>query len=202
MDRWELIAQLVDAALAEDPASTSDRLLRAILAFTDGRRAAIFEAHLAGLRLVASRGIDEEVLNEAHEAWRTQRSELVAGLPVFTDSAVAYPLVDERLFGMLFVERTPKVTFEDPRDLQALREFGRLGARALRDRRSEPLSYLASTKPNEVARDQLLVLLESNEWNIARVARLLGVTRPTIYARLQRFGLPRRRAHIGKRQPA
>ena len=54
--------------------------------------------------------------------------------------------------------------------------------------------------PEDVARDQLFTLLEQHEWNIAKVARVLGVTRPTIYARLHRFGLPRRRQLIGKRQ--
>jgi transcriptional regulator of acetoin/glycerol metabolism len=46
----------------------------------------------------------------------------------------------------------------------------------------------------------LFAILEQNEWNIARVARLLGVTRPTIYARLERFGLPRHHRRLGKRQ--
>ena len=35
--------------------------------------------------------------------------------------------------------------------------------------------------------------LDENAWNVARVARTLGVTRRTIYMRMQRFGIPRRR---------
>ena len=37
------------------------------------------------------------------------------------------------------------------------------------------------------------LLLNRNEWNIARVARLMGVTRRTVYLRLQRYGIPRER---------
>ena len=43
------------------------------------------------------------------------------------------------------------------------------------------------------AREKLLLLLNRNEWNIARVARLMGVTRRTIYLRLQRYNIPRER---------
>ena len=35
--------------------------------------------------------------------------------------------------------------------------------------------------------------LDENAWNVARVARTLGVTRRTIYMRMQRFGILRRR---------
>ena len=42
-------------------------------------------------------------------------------------------------------------------------------------------------------REKLLLLLNRNEWNIARVARLMGVTRRTVYLRLQRYKIPRER---------
>jgi transcriptional regulator of acetoin/glycerol metabolism len=40
---------------------------------------------------------------------------------------------------------------------------------------------------------QLQVLLERNEWNVSRVARVVGVTRMTIYNRMRRAGIPRQR---------
>ncbi len=39
----------------------------------------------------------------------------------------------------------------------------------------------------------MLSLLERNDWNIAVVARLMGVTRRTVYMRLRSFGIERRR---------
>jgi transcriptional regulator of acetoin/glycerol metabolism len=43
----------------------------------------------------------------------------------------------------------------------------------------------------EQSRDRLVSLLHRNEWNIARVARVMGVTRRTIYLRLKRYGIDR-----------
>jgi transcriptional regulator of acetoin/glycerol metabolism len=42
----------------------------------------------------------------------------------------------------------------------------------------------------------MLSLLERNEWNIAEVARLLSVTRRTVYMRLRSFGIERK--HVPK----
>jgi len=47
--------------------------------------------------------------------------------------------------------------------------------------------------PAEQGRLQLVTLLERTDWNIAEVARLLGVTRRTVYMRLRSFGIERRR---------
>ena len=45
----------------------------------------------------------------------------------------------------------------------------------------------------EIERRRLVAALERHEWNIARVARLIGVTRRTIYLRLKRYKIDRRR---------
>jgi transcriptional regulator of acetoin/glycerol metabolism len=65
--------------------------------------------------------------------------------------------------------------------------------------------YLERTTVDDVARQQLLVLLERNEWNIARVARVMNVTRATIYNRIARLHIQRRhvpKVSTPKRQPA
>jgi transcriptional regulator of acetoin/glycerol metabolism len=54
-------------------------------------------------------------------------------------------------------------------------------------------TYLERTPVEDMEREKLLLLLNRNEWNIARVARLMGVTRRTIYLRLQRYNIPRER---------
>lgn len=201
VDRWDLIDHLLDVALAEDASTIAERLLRALLAFTGGGCAALFEVALDGLRLFASRGIDQASLDEADALWLSWREELQAGRPVLSAVAVGFPVLrDRQLAGVLFAERTATAGFTDPRELQALSQFARVAARALAGSRGDAAAYLAATPPAEVARDQLFAILEHNEWNIARVARLLGVTRPTIYARLQRLGLPRHHRRLSKRQ--
>ena len=52
---------------------------------------------------------------------------------------------------------------------------------------------MQATSPAEQGRLQMLTLLEGNDWNIAEVARRLGVTRRTVYMRLRSFGIERRR---------
>jgi hypothetical protein len=201
VDQWDLIDHLLDVALAEDPSTIGERLLRALLAFNRGRWAALLETALDDLRLFASRGVDQAALDAVDTLWRARRGELQAGRPVVASSLVAFPVVrDGRLVGVLFTERTPAAGFADPREMQALSQFARVAARALAGGRGDAAAYLAITPPAAVARDQLFAILQHNEWNIARVARLLGVTRPTIYARLQRLGLPRHRLRLGKRQ--
>jgi hypothetical protein len=217
VERWDLIDHLLDIALAEDPATIAERLLRALLAFNGGACAALFEVSFDHLRLFASRGLDQAALDAADALWRSGRVDMHAGRPALTAAAIGFPVLRERLTapgdrpplftapgdrltGVLFAERTPSAGFSDARELQALSQFARVAARALAGGRGEAAAYLAATPPAEVARDQLFAILEHNEWNIARVARLLGVTRPTIYARLQRLGLPRQRLRLGKRQ--
>jgi transcriptional regulator with GAF, ATPase, and Fis domain len=201
VDRWQLIDHLLDVALAEDPCTIAERLLRALLAFNGGTFAALFEVAHDNLRLFASRGVDQAALDAADALWRSRRDELRAGRPVLATALTALPVLrDRHLAGVLFAERTPAAAFSDPRELQALAQFARVAARALAGARGEAAAYLAATPPAEVARDQLFAILEHNEWNIARVARLLKVTRPTIYARLQRLGLPRHHRRLGKRQ--
>jgi len=59
-------------------------------------------------------------------------------------------------------------------------------------------TYLERTPVQDLEREKLLLLLNRNEWNIARVARLMGVTRRTIYLRLQRYNIPRERVPKGR----
>ena len=49
----------------------------------------------------------------------------------------------------------------------------------------------ARNLPKDAERDYLLQRLELHEWNIARVAREVGVTRTTVYARMRRLDIPR-----------
>ena len=46
---------------------------------------------------------------------------------------------------------------------------------------------------NTARRDALLAALNLHEWNIARVARATNVTRKTVYERMDRYGIERKR---------
>jgi DNA-binding NtrC family response regulator len=56
-------------------------------------------------------------------------------------------------------------------------------------------TYLEQTPLGDIQRQKLLLLLDRHDWNIARVARLMGITRRTVYLRLRRYGIPRERRY-------
>jgi transcriptional regulator with GAF, ATPase, and Fis domain len=55
------------------------------------------------------------------------------------------------------------------------------------------LDQFVGIRSDEVERHRLVELLKRNEWNLARVARVLGVTRRTVYMRLKRYDIARQK---------
>jgi len=170
-----------------------------------------------GVTLFASRGIDQAVLDTVPAVWTAQVEALRKGQTVFVGdcaterkipvpeagrpgpaSFAVVPVFEEDiLLALLYVDsREPH--FCDAHDLERLGKFSRIISKAVtesspeeRGRTSEAWeSYLERTPVEDMEREKLLLLLNRNEWNIARVARLMGVTRRTIYLRLQRYGIP------------
>jgi hypothetical protein len=65
---------------------------------------------------------------------------------------------------------------------------------------ADALHAVATLPPARTSTLRLRVLLDENEWNIARVARILGVTRMTVYNRLRRQGVKRKRVPKSSRR--
>jgi len=105
------------------------------------------------------------------------------------------------LLALLYVD-SHEPHFCDAHDIERLSKFSRIVAKSVHDTAS-PRSggatadsweaYLERTPVEDMEREKLLLLLNRNEWNIARVARMMGVTRRTVYLRLQRYNIPRER---------
>jgi hypothetical protein len=122
--------------------------------------------------------------------WKVEAKDLRAGRPVLGDDFSVMPLMDARtLIGLLFVAGGVGLELKDPA-VVAL-------AAALNAAREHPLpddaDELEIVPAVEFARRRLLAALERHEWNIARVARLIGVTRRTVYLRLKRYKIDRQR---------
>jgi transcriptional regulator with GAF, ATPase, and Fis domain len=215
------MADLVDLLLTllsrEDPRRLGERLLDAAVARYDGRRAALWLRKQERCTLFLSRHVDQGVLDAVQAVW-TSRREALRGGQVLTAregsgprelreaiegtparSAVLAPVVaEQRTIGLLYMEAAEQ-RFASPEDLDGVRQLSRVAAVALSSTapfeapRQVIAAYLENMSEQAVARDQLLVLLERNDWNVARVARALGVTRATVYQRLARFEIPRQR---------
>ena len=171
--------------------SLADRTLEAVTDFSNARCAALFVREHERVRLFAARNIDQWVIETVAWAWSNHRAALIKGQLIVESSEkgsrAVVPVLDtdERLTGLLYV-RTDEARFADDRDRKALIQFARIAAMALAVPAELPIPqtavelYLERTGTDDVARQQLLVLLEKHEWNIARVARLMGVTRATV----------------------
>jgi hypothetical protein len=215
-----LLDQFADLVVgADDPHRTADRVLAVTLALVNGRSGGVFVPSEDRLTLFASHGIDQHVLDAVRLLWSRSRESLRRGEPLYipdwnldrdlgrqrasgSPAGVAmFPVFDgDDLVALLYVD-SAEPHFCQPHDLERLGKFARVLSRAARPgsesarpaERDDWEAYLERTPVPDIEREKLLLLLNRNEWNIARVARLMGVTRRTVYLRLQRYKIPRER---------
>lgn len=196
------------------------------MALSNGRSGAIFRRDGKGMTLHTSRGIDQTVLDTVQSVWTRQRETLQKGEAFYVperrsdrrlpseqreSGATAFVVVPvftkEALVALLYVDsRDPH--FCEPYDLERLTKLSRIVAKAVSSAELAPAepaesvwqSYLERTPLEDMEREKLLLLLNRNEWNISRVARLMGVTRRTIYMRLARHKIPREKVPKTRRR--
>jgi hypothetical protein len=199
-ERHDYIEGFADLVVPNDPDAFRDRLLAGVVARFAARHVALFSLEEGRLRLVASSAIDQASLDRAALVWEGRRDALESRKPVIERPAggapavVAVPIASPE--GLLYVEAEALPANEpDAAELLRLADLAAIGLREnwggpLRSRAS---GYLRQASEDDLLRDKLLLSLQEHEWNIARVARLLGVTRRTIYLRLERWGIQRRK---------
>jgi hypothetical protein len=201
--------------VAGDPRGAADRTLAFLASLNKARGAAVFALDGDRLTLFAGRGFDVQALSAVQAVWTEQRSKLQSG-QVFRDSDsrasyVVAPLTEgDSIVALLYLD-VPAGTEWTSLDASSLTAFGVAIAHAVIAAASAPpqpsavQAYLSQTSDEEIARERLLLLLVQNEWNISRVARLMGVTRRTIYLRLQRHNIVRekvRKTEVPSRRKA
>jgi hypothetical protein len=218
--RVDLIDQFADLVVgADDPRRLAERTLEVVMSLSNGRSGAVFTHQDGKVTLFASRGIDQHVLDAIQTVWSRFRESFVAGETFYaadlaTDrrlkagerggaaSLAVVPVFEgDELVALLYVDSLDP-HFCTAQDLERMSKFSRILAKAVGDTgapeshggRSESWeTYLERTPVEDMEREKLLLLLNRNEWNIARVARMMGVTRRTVYLRLQRYNIPRER---------
>jgi hypothetical protein len=221
--RVDLIDQFTELVVgADDPRRLAERTLEVVMSLLNGRAGAVFTCG-NGVTLFASRGIDQAVLDTVPLAWAAQKDTFHRGetfyvpdratdrrLPAAVSDrpgpasfAIVPVLEEEALLALLYVD-SQEPHFCDAHDLERLGKFSRIVAKSVTDTGAgvrRPAdgagdsweAYLERTPVEDMEREKLLLLLNRNEWNIARVARMMGVTRRTVYLRLQRYNIPRER---------
>ncbi len=179
-----------------------------MLRFTFGAgAAALFACRVADaaprLELVIGQGLTQGGLDRVADVWARGRVSLAAGQPSGGDepSFLVLPCHDERGFaGVVYLEGD--AVFRRSR-LALLASLSPVVSRVLRrlDGLDDPVEddHVETSSSNADAAS-LHMLLDHNEWNVSRVARVLGVTRMTVYNRLRRFAIQRRRVRKSPRR--
>jgi transcriptional regulator with GAF, ATPase, and Fis domain len=226
----DLIDQFTELVVgADDPRRLAERTIEVVLSLVNGRSGAVFSCSDDAVTLFASRGIDQAVLDTVPAVWAAHGDALRNGENVYVPDrlaerglpepdgprppasfAVVPVFEDEMLLAVLYVDSL-EPHFCDTHDLERLTKFSRIIAKAVNENTSSSKgrgsgedweAYLERTPVEDMEREKLLLLLNRNEWNIARVARLMGVTRRTIYLRLQRYNIPRERVPKSRHRSA
>ena len=196
-----LTNQLAALLVAADPRGAADRTLDFLISLNKARGAAVFALDGDRLNLFTGRGFDVETVATVQRAWSDHRADLAAGQLLQDSNARATyaiaPLIEKGSVVALLYLDTAAGRDWAALDMGSLVAFGVAIAQAVIAAASaapalSPVqAYLSQTSDEEIARERLLLLLVQNEWNIARVARIMGMTRRTIYHRLQRHNIAR-----------
>jgi len=175
------LEQLAELLVAADPAAATDTLLRFVCQ-RHGATGGLVVALKGRERIVkAVASLDLGWLATVQKLWNAHEAALRAGRRVVTPNHAIFPLMEAGdLAGALVLDEAKQL------------EPDRLGPFLV----ALAKAVTASDAPVRPRLDHGALLqrtLDENAWNVARVARTLGVTRRTIYMRMQRFGIPRRR---------
>jgi DNA-binding protein Fis len=184
------VDQTLSLLVADDPRGQALRLLDHVASRYKARAVAVVTVAVDDLTSFAGE-VSLSRFATLQAVWKTDAKDLRAGRRVIRDGYRILPLMDGPvLAGLLFIEGATGVESTNP-VVTAL-------AAALKAAHERPMlndgPFEAATMAGgEIERRRLVATLERHEWNIARVARLMGVTRRTIYLRLKRYKIDRRR---------
>ena len=177
--------------VSDDPRRSADRILNRLVQIHQARGGAILRPRDEQVEIWMSSGLSLAAGAELPVRWADHGGDLAAGRPVVEPGFALFP-------AMLGDEMVAAVYLAQPEGLsaQGATVFGSAIAQAVRASDTVGTRRAPEASPAEEARLQMLSFLERNDWNIAAVARLLGVTRRTVYMRLRSFGIERR--HVPK----
>lgn len=183
---------VVHLMVARDPQQCADVILKFLIGVNGARAGAVFSID-GDMRLFVGHGITQEALDWTDECWRRDQKTLQQGRLSRSDDRFLVPVLrGERLAALVYLAAGQL-------DLGSVTEVSSLIAEAVIRSSREPAAaspvenYLEQTPVKEIERRKLVILLDRHEWNVARVARELRVTRTTVYKRLASFGIPRKR---------
>src|SRR5687768_3600981 len=187
----DLFSQIASLLAPVDPEGSASRILRNVAEVNGANGAAIIAVRDSKPVLFTSCNLPLEDVARLDDLWRDYGAWLLTKRSIEQPSTVLLPLLEgEAVLGVLFLKEPQRYDLAATSPwLAALSIFLRAATRS-----AAADAVYPENPPSQ--RDQLLRALNEREWNVARVARDLGVTRRTIYLRMGRFDIARR--HIAK----
>ena len=181
----------LDALVSADPRGAADRTLAIALSSVQGREAALFTVTDDGAppSLAYGQSLSGEALATVKVVWAESADRLRAGEDL-TGRAwllAGFPAGDA--FGLVYVAGGG--AFHPPSAAPTLRSLQRIFAVVLAAQAPAGARDAGRDGRGRPDRIQLLALLEMHEWNVARVGRMVGVTRQTVYKWLDQYSIPR-----------
>ena len=191
--------QVAALLFSEDGRAKAEKLLTSLVVESDARGGAVLGIKNDKPVLFAGLDLPLAVLGQVEKGWTGLTRELEGGKPVSQRALTLAPLMDaEKLVGVLVLESARSFDFKDAQMLLGLL------ARAVANPLAPTLPGSTADVPaHELEKRKLIDTLQRNQWNVAMVSRKLGVTRRTIYLRMEKFGIDRLRVpKVLKRAPA
>ena len=184
-------ADIAAVLLAQAPRQQAASVLTLLVVRSQARSGAVLALREGRLVVFASsRDLSAEAIAEAYALWQRSRSTIEAGTHVQSGDHLVAPIrADERLLALLYLEGA---TAFEPSSVKAFEmTFAKAIEADATGLQSDPHDLLLASPQQD--KERLIAMLNRNEWNIARVARLMGVTRRTVYLRMERYGITRLR---------
>jgi len=184
------VDQTLALLVADDPRGQALRLLDHVASRCKAKGVAVVRVAADDLASFAGE-VPLSRLTTLQTVWKSQAKDLRAGRRVMGDGYRILPLMDgPGLTGLLLIEGAAGVELTNP---AVVALAATLKASHAHPPQNDAASHAETVSGGEIERLRLIAALERHEWNIARVARLVGVTRRTIYLRLKRYKIDRRR---------
>lgn len=196
--------EIVRLLVSQDPRRSADATLGLLIKHLGADGAACFRIVNDRVSLFAGRAVDQAALDRAASTWEDAREALLAGQAFDADpSFVVLPIGGrDSVAGLLYVGAARGLVL-DAETLSRLVPPLQAALEARPDGDQPPVdAYIERTPAVQFQREQLVLLLERHEWNIARVARAKGVARLTIYEQMKRWGIERLKVSKAARKPA
>jgi ActR/RegA family two-component response regulator len=180
---------MVSLLVADEPRRAADRILTRLVQMHLARGGAILRPKQGQVEIWMSAGLHLAAAAELPVRWADHAADLQAGRSVIESGYALFPaLRGGELVAALYLAQPESLSLP-----QAAVFTTAIAEAVAAAESSEVRPPAPQPSPAEQGRVQLLTLLERTDWNIAEVARLLGVTRRTVYMRLRSFGIERRR---------